>query len=217
MADDRRSFRLKLLGGAVLEDEEGVVTGPAARPRPLALLSLLATAPARTLSRGKLVGLLWPESPERAARNRLNTYVHQVRRELGGEVLASAGADLRLDETVVTCDVWRFREAVEAGDLERAAALYVGPFLDGFRLGGSSAFEKWVDSERSRLRRSYLAALEELAEAASGAGEREEAVRWWRARFEEDPLDSRVVRRLMEAMAAAGNRPAALRAAEEHV
>ncbi|MFW6175564.1 MAG: BTAD domain-containing putative transcriptional regulator, partial [Acidobacteriota bacterium] len=208
---------LRLLGGAVLEDEDGiVVTGPAARPRPLAILTLLATAPSRTLSRGKLVGLLWPESPERAARNRLNTYVHQLRQELDEEILVSAAGDLRLEADLVGCDVWRFREALEAGDPERAVELYAGPFLDGFHLGGSSAFEKRVDAERARLRRSYLDALETLAEAAGEAGDGEEAVRWWTERAREDPLDSRVVRRLMVAFAAVDNRPAALRAAEEH-
>jgi TolB-like protein/Flp pilus assembly protein TadD len=208
---------LKLLGGAVLEDEGGtVVRGPAARPRPLAILALLATAPARTLSRGKLVGILWPESPERAARNRLNTYVHQLRRELGEGVLASAASDLRLAADLVDCDVWRFRVALESGDPERAVELYAGPFLDGFRLDGSPAFEKRVDRERFRLRRAYLEALEALAAEAERTGDREGAVRWWTERAREDPLDSRVVRRLMEALAAADNRPAALRAAEEH-
>jgi len=82
---------LKFLGGAVLRDESGPVTGPASYRHALAILTLLVLAPERTMSRGKLVGLLWPESPERAARNRLNTYLHYLRKRLGAEVLASAG------------------------------------------------------------------------------------------------------------------------------
>jgi DNA-binding SARP family transcriptional activator len=209
-------YRLRLLGGAVLEDEDGAVSGPASRPRPLALLALLATSPARTLSRGKLVGLLWPESPERAARNRLNTYVHQVRSELGEGALASVGGDLRMNDEIVACDVGAFEAALEAGDPERAVEIYAGPFLDGFQLSGSAAFEKRVDRERSRLRRAYLEALEDLAAEAERTGDREAAVRWWTERAREDPLDSRVVRRRMEALTAADNRPAALRAGREH-
>ena len=60
---------LKLLGGAVLEDDAGTpVSSVAGRRHPLALLALLATAPSRTMSRGKMVDLLWPESPESRAR-----------------------------------------------------------------------------------------------------------------------------------------------------
>lgn len=207
---------LKLLGGAALEGEEGPVTGPASRRFPLALLSLLASAPSRELARGKLVGLLWPDSPERDGRNRLNTYVHQVRSELGGEVLVSVGDRLRLNADVLGCDVWRFEEALGAEDPRRAVDLYGGPYLDGFALGGSAAFEKRVDRTRDRLRRAHLEALETLAGEARSRGAPEEAATWWRRRSEEDPYDSRVVRRLMEALAAAGNRPAALRAAREH-
>lgn len=140
---------LRLLGGAIVEGESGVVTGLTSRRHPLAILALLATAPSRTLSRGKLVGLLWPDSPEEKGRNLLNTYVHQVRSELGKDVVVSVGDDLRLDPTAIACDVCRFEEALEAGDHERAVELYGGPFLDGFRLGGSAGFEHHVDQERS--------------------------------------------------------------------
>ncbi|MDP2497183.1 MAG: BTAD domain-containing putative transcriptional regulator, partial [Candidatus Palauibacterales bacterium] len=209
-------LELRLLGGAALEGADGPVTGPASRRFPLALLALLASAPSRELARSKVVGLLWPDSPERDGRNRLNTYVHQVRSELGDEVLVSVGDRLRLNTDALDCDVWRFEEALEAEDPRRAADLYEGPFLDGFALGGSASFEKRVDRTRDRLRRAHLEALETLAEEAWSRGAPEEAATWWRRRSEEDPWDSRVVRRLMEALAAADNRPAALRAAREH-
>lgn len=206
---------LKLFGTAVLEVEDDEVTGPAGRRHPLALLALLTTAPSRTLSRSKLAGLLWPESPEKAARNRLGTCVHRIRSRLGGDVLVSAGHDLRLDHDLLPTDVGRFEEAVEEGDFGTAVELYEGPFLDGFSLDGSPGFEKRVDRTRSRLRRDYLESLEALAEAAHGDDPETEA-RWWRERALEDPHDSRVTRRLMESLAAAGNRAEALRVAREH-
>lgn len=207
---------LTLLGGALLEDEAGPISGPAARRHPLALLALLATAPARTRGRSKIVGLLWPESPEPKARERLNTCVHRVRNELGQEAVDSLGDDLRLDPEVVACDVPRFEAALEAGDLERAVDLYGGPFLDGFRLKGSPPFEKWVDRERERLGLRYREAVEALAENAEEDGDPAAAARWWRELARGDPYDSRIVRRLMEALSAAGNRAEALRVARTH-
>lgn len=207
---------LKLLGGAVLEDAAGSVCGPVTRRHPMALLALLATAPSHTLSRGKLVGLLWPETTEKKARNRLNTCVYQIRSEAGRDVLASVGDDLRLDANALSCDVCRFESAVESGDHAAAVDHYQGPFLDGFHLDGSPAFEKRIDQIRSRLRRDYLEALEALARAHEERGEAEEAARRWRERAEEDPYDSRVTKRLMEALADAGNRAAAIEAARRH-
>lgn len=108
---------LNLLGGAVLEDEAGTpVSGVAGRRHPLALLALLATASSRTMPRGKLVGLLWPESPESRARARLNTCVHNVRTALGEDALLSVGDELRLSDESLDCDVWRFERARELLD-----------------------------------------------------------------------------------------------------
>lgn len=209
-------FQLTLLGGATVQDETGATARPLSRRHPLALLALLVTVPSRTLSRGKLVGLLWPDSPEETARNRLNTYVHVVRKVVGEEVLVSVGDDLRLDRTMLTCDVCEFEEALEADDYERAIDLYSGPFLDGFRLGGSPAFEQRVDQERARLQHGYYGALEALAERAEGRDDPELAAYWWRERANQDPYDSRVTRRLMVVLVKTGNRAGALRVAHEH-
>lgn len=207
---------LRLLGGAVLEDDDGPVAGPAARPQPLALLALLTTAPSHERSRGKLVGILWREASERQARGRLNSCVHRIRSGLGESAVLSVGDALRLNREVLSCDVPEFEEALEEEDWRRAVELYEGPFLDGFRLKGAPAFEKWVDRERERLTRGYREALEALAERAEERGEPETASRWWRERVREDPFDSRVVRRLMRSLAGSGNRAEALRVARTH-
>ena len=209
-------YHLRLLGGALLEDPAGHPAGLAARRHPMALLALLATAPSRTLSRSKLVGLLWPDSPEVKGRNRLNTYIHQVRSELGEDALHSTGGDVRLDDARIRCDVWDFERALETADEATAVALYRGPYLDGFQLGGSVEFEQRVDLDRSRFRRAYHDALEALAEAAEAAGDPRAAARRWRERADDDPYDSRVTRRLMLVLAEAGNRAEALRVADVH-
>lgn len=208
--------RLRLLGSVVLEDDEGPVSGPAGRRHPLAILALLATDASRTLSRGKVVGLLWPEAPESTARNRLNTCLHQLRSVLGEDAILSIGDDLRLDTGTVDCDVLRFEEALASDEPEAAVECYGGPFLDGFALRGSSRFDHWRDRERQRLREAHRGALETLARRAEDRGAPERAAAWWRERARSDPYDSRVVAALMESLAAAGNRAEALRVADVH-
>lgn len=208
--------RLRLLGGSTLEDDSGRSVPAASRRHPLALLALLASAPAHALGRGKLAGLLWPESPEKTARNRLSTCVHRLRSELGSRTLISVGDELRLNLDLVDSDVSRFHRALESGHSDAAVAVYGGPFLDGFRLEGSPEFEQRIDRERERLRRRYREALETLAESAETERDFRSAADWWRERSNEDPFDSRVTSRLMNALATAGNRPEALRTAREH-
>lgn len=201
----------------MLEDDAGTpVSGVTGRRHPLALLALLATAPSRTMPRGKLVGLLWPESPESRARARLNTCVHNVRSALGEDALLSVGDELRLSDESLDCDVWRFERALEEEEYGRAVEHYGGPFLEGLRLRDATEFEKRVERQRQRLGRKYASALEALAEAAEEREDVAEAAAWWRERANEDPYDSRVVLRLMGALAEAGNRGAALRIGRIH-
>ena len=210
-------LQLKLLGGAMVEAEHGVVHGLSSRRHSLGLLALLTTAPGRTLSRGKIVGLLWPAAGEKVARNRLTSCVYQVRSEIGSDVISSVGGDLRLNGAALACDVDRFEAAANAREYVRAVELYEGPFLDGFWIRDSPEFDQWVDRERDRLRRRYHQALEALPREARERGDLEEAARWWRARAASDPYDSVVVRRLMETLAEAGSRAEALLVARAHV
>lgn len=207
---------LKLLGGAVLSTDDGMPSKIAARRHPLALLALLATAASRRLSRGKLVGYLWPEVPESTARNRLTTAVHRIRADLGEAVLVNVGGDLQLTDSVLRCDAWEFQSALDAAELREAVSLYHGPFLDGFEIDHSRSFEEWVDHERERFRRELRRSLELLAEEAERNGSLDSAVHWWQTRADHDPHESPVVRRLMETLVAAGNRAEALRVAEAH-
>lgn len=209
--------RLRFFGGAVVEREKKASGGGiSARRHPLALLVLLVCAPSRTLTRAKLAGLLWPDRPESVARNRLNSCIYNVRKDLGEAALITEGRDVRLGEEI-RCDVLEFREAVDALDPARAADLYTGPLLDGFYLSGAPEFEKWLDGRRETYRRAYHEAVEELAIAAMEAGRPTEAVRHWRMLARDEPFDSRLAVCLVEALEAAGSTGAALQAGEEHV
>ena len=209
-------FRLSLLGGVSLEGTSGPLTGRVVQQRQLAVLALLAAAGDRGLTRGKLVGYLWPEAAEERARHSLNNSLHILRGALGEDAVLSSGDVLRLNPDLVWSDVVAFLESLGCGDLEMAAHLYGGPFLDGFFVDGAPEFDVWADAQRSVFANRYAGALEELASHAGETGDRVGAVEWWRRLCVLDPYNSRAALGLIEALAAAGDRGNALQHAEAH-
>jgi Tol biopolymer transport system component/DNA-binding SARP family transcriptional activator len=193
-----------------VEREGQRLTGAASQPRRLALLALVACSGDHGMTRDRLLGMLWPESDEERARKGLNQALYALRQEMGdGEVFLGT-TDLRLNPELVTSDLATFTSAIKAGQLERATAVYIGPFLDGFHLSEAPEFERWLEEERAGLARDYATALERLARLAADRGECLESVEWWRKLAAQDPLNARVAIGLMEALVAAGDRTAAL-------
>ncbi len=211
--------QLKLLGGASIDTGGGAstaVTGRAVQRRRIALLALLSVRARSGLSRDKLIAYLWPDADSERARHLLSDSVYRINQELGSETIAAVGDELRLDCVAVGCDVLEFEKAVIERAFSRAAELYAGPFLDGFFLSDCVELERWIEQERDRLARAYLSVLEALGDAAGATGDRDGAVAWWRRAATHDPYSSRIALRLMQALAAAGNRPAALQHAQIH-
>ena len=208
--------RLELLGGATIRKEGAVLARAVARRHPLALLAVAAASAPSPVGRSKVAGLLWPDVTEGKARRRLNACLHRVRKQVGEEAVLSVGDGIQLNEKALRSDVTEFDRALREGHHEEAVRLWRGPFLDGFHLDGTPEFEHWVDRQRDRLRDGYRKALEALAEEAERRGDSEAASRWWHQRARDDPCDSRVTLRLMEALVRSGNPAAALRVAEDH-
>jgi TolB-like protein/DNA-binding SARP family transcriptional activator len=194
------------------------LTGRAVQRRRLALLAILATGQARGrgVGREKLVAYLWPEADGERGRPLLSDSVYRINQAVSGEAIVSSGDELRLNADIISSDVAEFERAVETGDRERAAALYVGPLLDGVHLVDGSEFERWVDGERARLARAYEEVLDMLAQDAESKGAPDEAVTWWRRLAGHDPFSSRVALRLMQALATVGDSAAAIRHATTH-
>src|SRR5207249_5966668 len=174
--------------------------------RRLALLALLAVARQRGMSRDKVMAYLWSESDAARARHALNQLLHIQRKLLTGRELFLGGKTLRLNPAAIRTDVGEFEEAVDRGDLEAAAALYGGPFLDGFFLKDAPEFERWADAQRDRLARLALGTLTTLAEQAGTDGNDSRAVTWWRRAADLDPLDSNIALALVRALTQAGDR-----------
>jgi DNA-binding SARP family transcriptional activator len=209
-------YRLRLFGGPAVEGPDGPVTGRAVHRQPLALLALLAASPGLSRSRDKLLGYLWPERDSERARNLLSVSLHALRKALGEDAIVSAGADLRLDPRRLACDIHDFAAALDGGDPETAVSLYRGPFLDGFFIPGSTEFEQWVEEQRRHWAERFGAALERLATDAEAAGDFRTAAAWWKRLSAHDPYSARIAVRTMTALAASGDRAAALQHARVH-
>ena len=209
--------RIRCFGQLSAHGEDGLsLAGAAAQPRRLAILALLARAGDRGITREKVIGYLWPDADEERARRLLSQAVYMLRRDLGSEDAIVGVRDLRLGADVMTSDVGDFAAALERHAFDAAAALYTGPFLDGFHLPGTDEFERWVEDERRALEHDADVAFEKCAVGAESRRDHATAVTWWRRIAARDPINARVAIRLMRALAAAGDRSAAIRHAAIH-
>ena len=208
---------IHVLGAPVIRRPEGPITGRAAHRRRLALVAILAAARGRPVGRERIIGLLWPDTSTDTARHTLSEGLYILRKELGEGSFVVVGDEVGLDPARVRSDVDDFQRAVEEARWEDAVTAYGGPFLDGFYVSDAPEFERWAEGERDRLARAYGRALEELALAAETDGKLQRAAEWWRRLLAHDAFSSRVALRLVRVLERAGERAAALRAAEAHV
>ena len=203
-------FRLNTFGRLFVERDGRRLTGAASQPRRLALLVLVAGAGEQGMTRDRLLGMLWSEADEERARKGLNQALYALRQEMGADEIFLGTRDLRLNSELVTSDLAAFTLAIRAGQLERATAEYIGPFLDGFHLSDAPEFERWLEEERAGLARDYATALQRLARRAAEGGDQMAAVEWSRKLAAQDPLNAQVAIGLMEALVAIGDRTGAL-------
>jgi DNA-binding SARP family transcriptional activator len=203
-------LRLRTFGGLWIEPESD---RPLA-PRPLALLALVASAGPKGISRDRVIGILWAETGEEQARHSLSQTIYSLHRTFGRDLIVGT-SQLKLDSSLGS-DVAELRNALAAGDLEAAATVYVGPFLEGFYLPGASEFERWVEQERRGLDLEAKRVLERLARQADDAGHPAESVRHWQRLAELDPLSARYAAGLVRALGRSGDRSGALARVRAH-
>jgi DNA-binding SARP family transcriptional activator/tetratricopeptide (TPR) repeat protein len=155
---------------AVTVDGVPVAVGP---PKQRAVLGLLLARPGVEVSSGELIDALWGSPPPASAANNLRTYVHGLRRVLGGDLITGNGRPgYRLHTDLLWTDTGQFlahcadaessREgsdpvAVRAA-LAAAVALRRGPAFGD--LGDLTA----IEDEASRWEERWLRALEQRVE-----------------------------------------------------
>jgi DNA-binding SARP family transcriptional activator len=175
----------------------------------LGLLVYLARSP-RGRTREHLIGLLWAEKPEAAARHSLNEAVRVLRRYLGDATVDTAGGQVRLAPGAVRLDIDQLEELARTGEWGGAARLVTGEFLEGFGIPGASSFEDWLTSERSAVRHRSVDVLVHHAEALLRSGRSTEAAEVSLRALVLDPRSEHGLRAVMRSLVLAGDRAAAL-------
>jgi DNA-binding SARP family transcriptional activator len=177
-----------------------------------ALLAYLAVTATRH-GRDTLAAMFWPEADDERARGALRRTLSTLNAALGAGWLAidretvglHAHAGLWLD-----IDAFR-RLARERSTLPQAVELFRGDFMAGFALRDSPAFDDWQLYQSEAIQAELASALERLMDALADAGEFDAAIAAARRRLALDALHEPSHRRLMECLARAGQRGAALR------
>ncbi|MBF2051105.1 MAG: AfsR/SARP family transcriptional regulator [Leptolyngbya sp. IPPAS B-1204] len=165
-------LRLGLLGPMqVTLNQRPIVTFPYEKVR--ALLAYLATEPNYPHHRERLAALLWAEQGESKARSNLRKALSTLRHMLEDRAAPSPlflttrntiqfnpVGDYSLDVTIFTRLIDRYLHHSQPASelcptsvfgLERAVALYRGPFLEQIHLPSSEAFETWMLLKHQRL------------------------------------------------------------------
>jgi predicted ATPase/DNA-binding SARP family transcriptional activator/Tfp pilus assembly protein PilF len=198
-----------------------------------ALLAYLAVESDHSQRRDTLAGLLWPEHPQRQARQSLRQTLVRLRQALGDDqergepfllsdretVQFNSGSDHWLDVasfTVLTQDCKGHRHRRPGlcllclRRMARAVELYQGDFLAQFFLRDSEAFEEWATLTREWLRREAVEALAHLARYHERRGDYAQARAYARRQVELEPWREESHRHLMRLLALDGQRSAAL-------
>ena len=206
--------RLRVLGPLDVRDPVGrEVRSVLAQSKRLALLSYLAlTGRDRFRRRDTTVGLFWPDGDQGAARASLRQALSWLRHELGSAALTHRGEEeIGVAADHLWCDAVAFDEAIGSQDPEQALALYSGDLLEGvFVAGAAPELECWLDDERRRRRQQATRAANALAERDAAAGRLTSAVEWARRAARLSPGDEASHRRLIQLLAATGDRAGAL-------
>jgi DNA-binding SARP family transcriptional activator/predicted ATPase len=202
-------LRLSLLGKPYFERNGQPVPGLTS-VKGQALFAYLAVI-RQPRSRAALAGLLWGEMPEKVARTNLRVTLSQLRKA-AGEVFITTRDSVEFDRHSHTwLDVAVLESAASSGtNLQAAADLYRGDFLDDFHVPEALAFEEWLLVERERYRRLGLSVLGRVAEEALEQGRFIEGIETARHLLTLEPWHEAGHRQLMKLLAASGQRNAAL-------
>lgn len=185
----------------------------------LAIVALVA-AEGRPFARDELAAMFWPDAGDEAARGALRRTLSALRSALGETGFDIGRTQVAVDLDAASVDLVDFERLTASSnveDLEAAAALARGPFLAGFALRDSPTFDDWQSARAVRVERSVAALLDRLAAARLATGDAVGAVEAAGRRVELDPLDELGQRRLIELLAASGDRSGAIRQYRELV
>ena len=232
------SFSLYLFGQwrLIRSDETGSQEIPLTLRKEQAILAYVAAQPQLAHSREVLMGLFWPDSPQENVANNLRVALHRLRRALDEHpdepepLLHIQRRQIRFNHSAHWCDVACFDKLTRttqrhghpasplcpecAEALETALSLYSGPFLDGFFLPETPAFDEWLFATREHYRLQALDLLHHLTAYHLAQGNLTQAGHFAQRQIQIEPLAEQAYGQWMVIQAAGGDRAGALRTFE---
>ena len=208
---------LRTLGAIGLTSAEGRELDTLLRqPKSVALLAYLAMPrPGTWHRRDLLLATFWPELAQSAARAALRSALHLLRRQLAEGTVRTRGDDeVSVDPALLSTDVGLLLNAIDAHDGEKALRCYAGDLLPGLYISDAPEFERWLESERERLRAAAFRAASALADSYEAAGDMARASATAGRACELAPDDEAAARRWITLLDRAGDRTQALAAYE---
>lgn len=198
-------WRLEVLGQVRLIGPEPV-TLPVER-KLAACLTYLALE--GSTSRSRLVGLLWPDSPEATARNNLSQMLRKLRLAAGQELIT--GTDELTLAPALSVDLAQVRDLVTQGHSAELLRLG-GTLLHNLNYDDCPDLEDYLIAQREQLQEWRHQALRSALAAAERNGEVGLALTLARQLLDLDPVSEEAWRHVMRLTYVSGDRPAALRA-----
>lgn len=185
-----------------------------------ALLAYLALESDRVHNRSFLVGLLWPDYPQKDALRNLRNSLYRLRQrldeavpEISHRLFTVTRQTVQFHANRAIIDVIDFETRLNhvathehsqlascsacLARLVEAVALYKGELLAGADVADAPAFEEWLLAKREYLQQRALVALQMLTDAYEVQGDYENAYRFVTQRLALDPYREASHRTLM--------------------
>jgi DNA-binding SARP family transcriptional activator/predicted ATPase len=197
-----------------------------------ALLAYLCTESERSHSRAFLAGLLWPDQPQSAAQDSLRQALSRLRSAIDDRATNLPYLLVERDmiqlnpNSEVVADLSIFQEILEststhshrslltcaycASQLEKAAILLRGRFLEDLALPDSDLFETWATARRERVAVQTMDVLGTLAAFYERAGDKGKMLAYASRQIEIDLYHESAHRMVMRALVDSGQRSQAV-------
>ena len=149
----------------------------------------------RQASRDELVDLLWGESDEETARKNLRHAIYMIRKAFNEEIIISPQKSTVLLNPKISIET-DLQEFLKVG--EDSVSAYGGEFLKGFLVKDGEKYEDWMFRCRDHYRDLYMSKLYERLSQCSGDKDNNSLEHYAKLLINEDPLDERPYRSLMD-------------------
>jgi len=216
-------LQIKLLGGFSVHLADQPLT-KFRSDKARALLAYLAAQPDRDHARTTLATLLWGDLPDSSAKTNLRIELSNLNKLLADHpALVIERNSVRFQRTLATVDVVTFQDALttfgglpaeaqptQLANLVTALDLYQGEFLVGFHLSDAIEFGEWQLLSQEQWHEQAMQALNTLQQCYAEQGSWAELATAARRQLALVPWQESAHRNLMQALAAQGQRSAAL-------